>query len=92
MRLTDGVAEPVEPQLSVLNRLLGVAVATTEVWASPGTPDDAKDQAVVQFAAYLYDMPDAPRGSGYATAFRNSGAQNALEPWKSRGLGVLGDG
>ena len=92
LRLGDGVTAPVEPQLAILTRLLGLAQATVAVYASTGTPDAAMDQAIILFSSYLYDQPDAPRGQGYSVAFRNSGAAHVLEPWKVRGLGLLEEG
>ena len=91
LRIGDGTTVPEEPQLSVLTRVLTLARVYIDRYASVGTPDAVIDQAVVQFAGYLYDQPDAPRGGGHSVAFRNSGALAVLEPWKTRGIGPLGD-
>lgn len=83
--ITSG--EPAEPVRSILTRLLGVADATVEK-AAPDAPDSIKDQATIQMASYLFDMPTAARGTGHAAAFRNSGAQHLLFRWISRTTGI----
>ena len=83
LRLGDGVTAPVEPLLSVLTRLLGVADATVELLASDA-PTAVKDEATVRFTAYLYDTPSAPSGDRYAAAWRNSGAGSLVAAWVVR--------
>ena len=83
LRLTDGTAAPTEPQLSILERLLGVASAFVELRAS-GAPQATKDEAVVSMASYLYDRPKAAAETRYADAWRNSarrrGRRSSLPP------------
>ena len=54
LRIGDGVNPPAEPQLSILNRLSGVADAFVELIAS-GAPDAVKNESAARFASYLYD-------------------------------------
>ena len=83
LRLGDGVTAPVEPLLSILTRSLGVADATVALLA-PDAPDAVKDQAAVNYAAYLYDTPSAPSGNRYAAAWLNSGAAALVASWVVR--------
>ena len=78
---------PKEPHLSILTRLLGVAMATVEVVA-PDAPESVSDQAIIMFSAYLFDAPTAGGGNKFASAFRNSGANSLLARWISKRAGV----
>lgn len=89
LRIITG-GDPEEPQLSILTRLLGVAAATVEVTA-PNAPEPVQDQAIIQFAGYLYDQPNAGIGTQYSAAFRNSGANSLLARWISKRAGQDGD-
>ena len=81
IRVGDGVAEPVEPELSIVRRVLGIAQEMIESRA-PDAPEPVKDEATVRLAAYLYDFPPAPRGGDmYANVFVNSGAGSLLSRW-----------
>ena len=81
LRLGDGVEAPTEPLSGILTRLLGVAEATANIYA-PGAPETVRDEAAIRFSAYLYDLPDSQRGSGYAAAWVNSGAGALVSPWR----------
>ena len=83
LRLGDGVTAPVEPLLSILTRLLGVGDATVALLA-PDAPDVVKDEAVINYAAQLFDKPSAPSGDRYAAAWRNSGAGSLVAAWVVR--------
>ena len=83
MRLGDGVTAPVEPLLSILTRLSGVADATVELLA-PDAPEAIKDEATILYAASLYDRPNAASGDRYAAAWRNSGAAALVAAWVVR--------
>ena len=80
LRIGDGTTAPVEPQLSILTRLLGVADAYVTLLAA-SAPDAIKDEATVRFAAYLYDQPTAGRNDAYANAWRSSGAGSLVAHW-----------
>lgn len=82
LRIGDGVAAPVEPTLSILTRLDGVADAMIQLFAETA-PDAIKDEAVVRFAGYLYDQPTTGRRDSYGNAWRNSGAAALVAPWVS---------
>lgn len=82
LRSTDGSA-PVEPQLSSLNRLSGVAEASIGKLIRD-TLSAIQDECRVRFAAYLYDVPVAGRGDFYANAWRNSGAGALATRWVNR--------
>ena len=83
LRIGDGVNPPAEPQLSILNRLSGVADAFVELIAS-GAPDAVKNESAARFASYLYDQPTAARGDRYAAAWVNSGAAALVSRWATR--------
>ena len=83
LRLGDGSTAPVEPQLGVLTRLLGVSAEFVEETA-PDAPEVVKDEATVRFCSYLYDSPPVARGDGYANAWVNSGAGALLTRWADR--------
>ena len=80
LRLGDGVTAPAEPLLGILTRLLGVGDATVALLA----PDVIKDEAVINYAATLYDKPSAPSGNRYAAAWVNSGAASLVGGWVVR--------
>ena len=82
LRLTDG-SDPVEPQLSILTRLKGVADAHVEKVA-PDAPDTIKDEATIRMCGYMYDAPPAAGGDRYANAWRNSGAGALVARWVVR--------
>ena len=82
LRLTDG-SDPIEPQLSILNRLMGVAEAMIDQIV-PDAPEAIQDELAIRFAGYLYDQPSAGRGEGYANAWRNSGAASLAARWVER--------
>lgn len=81
LKLTDGMAEPAEPIRSILSRYLGVGAALVDLLA-PGAPEPIQDEAVIRLAAYLYDSPPAASGSGFADAWRNSGASGLVQRWR----------
>ena len=83
LRISDGAADPPEPQLAILTRLLGVADAFVALTASTA-PDPIRDEATVRMAAYLYDSPTASRGDRYASAWINSGAAGLVTRWVMR--------
>ena len=57
---------------------------------APNAPDVIKEEATIRLAAYWFDMPNAPRGTGYAAALRNSGAKSILLPYRVMKAGVTG--
>ena len=89
LRITDGTAAPVEPQLGILTRQLGAAEAYIDAIA-PDAPDAVKDEAVVRFVAYMFDAPTAGRRDSYSAMYRNSGAASLLSPFISRRAGIYG--
>ena len=79
----DPAAEVLEPNLTVLTQLLSWANGVVDNRA-PGAPEEARDEAVVQLAGYLYDKPPAARGAGFGNAWEYSGAANILRTWTRR--------
>lgn len=63
-------------------RLLTYATTAVEKHA-PDAPEAVQNEAVIRVAAYEYDRPTAPRGSGYASSLRNSGAASMLLPYRT---------
>ena len=76
LRLGDSTEETAEA-----TRLLAFATAAVTKHA-PDAPDVVLNEAAVRLAAYLFDMPNAGRGAGYADAVRNSGAAAILLPYR----------
>ena len=76
LRLGDSTEETAEA-----TRLLAFATAAVTKHA-PDAPDVVHNEAVVRLASYLFDMPNAGRGAGYADALRNSGAAAILLPYR----------
>lgn len=75
LRLGDTAEETAES-----TRLLSYATEAVSKHA-PGAPAVVLNEAVVRLASYLFDMPNAGRGDGYANAMRNSGAGRILLPY-----------
>lgn len=73
----------------IMTRLLAVGTAKVERWA-PDAPEAVQNEAVVRFAAYLYDQPQTHPGTDYGAAFRNSGAMSLLTDYHMHGAGVIG--
>ena len=58
---------------------------------APGAPDVAHNEAAIRAAGYLFDMPLAGRGAGYADVLRNSGALAVLAPYRVHRAGSTGE-
>ena len=80
LRLTTPV---VEPELSIITRLLGVSESLVNLYGR-NAPSGVQDEAQIRVASYLYDMPTAAAGMSYAVAWRNSGAAALVAPWQTR--------
>ena len=76
LRLSDSPEETAET-----TRLLAYASEAVVKHVSEA-PDVVHNEAVRRLAGYLYDMPEAGRGDGYANAIRNSGAARILLPYR----------
>ena len=48
---------------------------------APLAPEWAKNEAMIRIAAYRYDAPTSPVGTGFADILTNSGAAEILAPW-----------
>ncbi len=77
-----------EPTAGILTRLMGVGDAVVDLHASEA-PEAVRDEAVIRLAAYLYDQPESPAGTRYASAYRNSGCAALVGPWVNRSAAVL---
>ena len=53
-------------------------------------PEVVVNEAAIRIAAYLYDMPNAGRGTGFANAMRSSGAAAMLLPYRVVRAGSTG--
>ena len=92
LRLGDGITPPVEPVAGILTRLLSVSEAFIDQ-AAPYCPSAIRDEALIRFSAYLYDMPTAATGDRYAAAWRNSGAEALTSRFVARrAVQAVGDG
>ena len=72
-----------------------LAYATTAIERHLGdayedAPEEVCNEAVIRIAGYLFDMPQAARGAGYADALRNSGALAVLAPYRVHRAGTTG--
>ena len=76
-------------ELEIAGRLKKAAMLLVEKTA-PNAPEVIKEEACIRLAAYWYDMPNAPRGTAYASALRNSGAKSLLLPYREYSVGVAG--
>ena len=85
MRVGDSTEETAE-----VTRLLAFASEAVTRHA-PDATNAAHDEATIRMAAYLYDQPNAGRGTGYAHAGRNSGAWALLLPWRVHRAGSTGE-
>lgn len=72
-----------------VTRLLSYATGAVTRHA-PNAPDEAQDEAVIRIAGYLFDMPQAARGAGFADVLRNSGALAILAPYRVHRAGSTG--
>ena len=81
---------PADSDLSgLIDRLIGASVQVCARFVGSNAPNEVADEAVVRLAGYIFDSPEAPMGTGFAGAFRNSGAMALLSPWKKRRAGAL---
>ena len=86
LRMGDTAEEVAEA-----DRLREAASAIVDAAGGAAAPGGIRDEAIVRVGGYLYDMPNAPRGAGWANAIRNSGARALLAPHLRRGLGSTGN-
>ena len=76
-----------DEELAEATRLLAyTTVAITR--HVPTAPDAVHNEAAIRLAGYLYDQPNAGRGTSYANALRNSGSASILLPYRIHSLGV----
>ena len=81
---------PADSDLSgLIDRLIGASVQVCARFVGSNAPNEVADESVVRLAGYIFDSPEAPMGTGFAGAFRNSGAMALLSPWKKRRAGAL---
>ena len=66
---------------AIAERLLAAAQEIVDREAGRA-PDVLQDEAVIRLVGYWFDMPQAARGAGFANAFRNSGAQAIVAPYR----------
>ena len=74
---------------TIVLRLMRTAKETVNREA-PNAPQVLKDEACVRLCGYWYDQPNAHRGAAFANAFRNSGAQSILAPYRKQKARVVG--
>ena len=66
---------------AIAERLLAAAQEIVDREA-PRAPEVLQDEAIIRLVGYWFDMPQAARGAGFANAFRNSGAQSIVAPYR----------
>ena len=76
MRIGDGVTALVEPQASVISRILASATALVESYA-PNAPESIQNEAAIRVGGYLYDSPPGA-SMRFANPLGDSGAQALL--------------
>ena len=84
LRLGDSSEEAAE-----VTRLLAYATEAVTRHA-PDAPTTTANEAMIRLAAYLFDQPNAGKGSGYGNAMRNSGAGRILLPYREHRAGAVG--
>ena len=80
-------------ELAEVSRIL--AQATTLISSTLGAgyaamPNDLANMALIQLGRYMYDMPTASRGVGFASILRFSGASLIIAPFRVHGAGLSG--
>ena len=85
MRVGDSAEE-----LAEVTRLLAFA-SEAVIRHAPDATDAAHAESAIRMAAYLFDQPNAGRGTGYAHAGRNSGAWALLLPYRVHRAGSTGE-
>ena len=83
LRLADSTEETAE-----VTRLLTYATEAVTKHA-PAAPEATANEAAIRLAAYLFDVPNAAKGDGYANAMRNSGAGAILLPYREHRAGSV---
>ena len=58
---------------------------------APDAPDVVHDEAAIRVAAYLFDQPTSPSGSGWSNSMRHSGAERLLLPYVQHGAGAVSE-
>ena len=84
LRLGDSAEETAE-----VSRLLAYA-SEAVVKHAPDASDTAHNEATRRLCGFLYDMPEASRSDGYASALRSSGAARMLLPYRIHRAGYAG--
>ena len=72
-----------------VTRLLSTATEAVTRHA-PAAPVAILNESIIRVAGYLFDMPQAGRGAGYADILRNSGALGILLPYRVHRAGSTG--
>ena len=70
-----------DEETAQVDRLLATA-STMVTKHAPDAPDAIHNEAAIRAAGYLFDMPQAARGAGFADVMRNSGAASLLLAWR----------
>ena len=73
-----------------ITRLLSVASEMVTRYA-PDAPSVIQNEAVILAVGYLYDKPNSYRFTGYADAFRNSGAETILNDYRVLPASIVGE-
>ena len=80
-----------DAEIAQATRLLAYATAAVEKHVPENLPDAIANEAVIRLSGYLFDQPNAGRGSTYANALRNSGAAAILLPYRIHRAGSTAD-
>ena len=83
--------------LAAATRLLPVAQEIVTRYGGAGVPESVSNEAIVRLASYFMEGRFGSfAGAGvvippqsHSAAFRNSGAQNLVSPWKVRRAGAI---
>ena len=62
--------------------LIESSTSEVEKYAGRDTPDANLNTALVRLVGYVWDSPGSWRNANFASAFLNSGAAHALNPWR----------
>ena len=89
LRLGDSTEENAEA-----TRLLSYATAAVARHlgdAFDDAPGAVVDEAIIRLSAYMFDQPNAGRGTMYADALRSSGAAMILLPYRIHRAGSVAE-
>jgi len=75
--------DTLDPQIQRIITRLNVSCTAYVRAHTDRAPQEVENEAIIRMAGYLYDAPPVTR---FGVAFRESGAQALVDPWKIRAM------